>query len=60
MDENPPLVMTVREVAMYLHVHPSTIYRLAKSAEIPVIRVGSELRFRTADIDKWMRVRQVQ
>ena len=31
----PRKVMTVREVAAYLHVHPSTIYRLVRSNQIP-------------------------
>ena len=28
-------VMTLEEVSRYLHVHPSTVYRLLKRREIP-------------------------
>ena len=39
----PRKVMTVREVAAYLHVHPITIYRLVRRNQIPAFHVGSEL-----------------
>lgn len=35
-----PAVMTVREVAAYLRVHPSTIYRLLKRGQIPGFRMA--------------------
>jgi len=39
-------VMTVRECAAYLQVHPSTIYRLCKRGTIPAFRIGADWRFR--------------
>ncbi len=50
MDEE---VMTLEEVAEYLRVHPSTIYRLLKKHEIPAFKVGSDWRFNHASIDRW-------
>src|SRR5258708_12313184 len=44
----PRKVMTVREVAAYLHVHPSTIYRLVRSNQIPAFHIGSDWRFKTS------------
>jgi excisionase family DNA binding protein len=44
--------MTADEVAAYLRVHPSTVYRLAKRKELPGFRIASEFRFRRADIDE--------
>jgi len=46
----PPLsqILTVREVAEYLRVHPTTIYRLVRLKRIPGFLVGSDWRF---DID---------
>ena len=41
----PVKVMTVREVSAYLHVHPSTIYRLLKRRQIPAFHIGSDWRF---------------
>ncbi len=46
-------VMTVREVAAYLHVHPSTIYKLLKRHQIPGFHVGSDWRFHIGAIDRW-------
>jgi excisionase family DNA binding protein len=46
-------VLTVEEVARYLHVHQSTIYRLARQKELPAFRVGSDWRFKIELIDEW-------
>ena len=46
-------IMTVKEVAKYLDVHPMTIYKLAKKREIPAFKVGGQWRFRKAALDKW-------
>lgn len=46
-------VLTVGELAEYLKVHPSTIYRLLKNGEIPAFKVGSDWRFNTESIDNW-------
>jgi excisionase family DNA binding protein len=48
-----PKVLTVGEVADYLRVHRSTIYRLLKSNQLPAFRVGSDWRFNTEAIDQW-------
>ena len=45
--------MTVREVSAYLHVHPSTIYKLLKQHQIPAFRVGSDWRFKIETINRW-------
>jgi excisionase family DNA binding protein len=48
-----PSVMTVSEMANYLRVHPTTIYRLLKHGKIPAFRVGSDWRFNRDSIDQW-------
>jgi excisionase family DNA binding protein len=48
-----PVVMTLREVAAYLRVHPSTIYRLLKRGQIPGFRIDSHWRFHVKTIDEW-------
>ena len=45
--------MTVAELADYLHVHPSTIYRLLKKHEFPAFRVGADWRVTREAIDRW-------
>ena len=46
-------ILTVQEVSKYLHVHPSTVYRLLKRKELPAFRIGGAWRFVASDIDKW-------
>jgi excisionase family DNA binding protein len=46
-------VMTVEEVSQYLHIHPSTVYRLLKRGEIPAFRIGGDWRFNIKTIDVW-------
>ena len=53
-------VMTVREVSAYLHVHPSTIYRLLKHNQIPAFHMGSDWRFNIESIDHWMISQQLK
>jgi excisionase family DNA binding protein len=48
-------VMTLDEVAEFLHVHPSTVYRLLKGRSIPAFKVGSDWRFNSESIEKWVR-----
>lgn len=43
--ELPPVLYTLREVAQNLSVSRSTIRRLVAAGQIPVIRVGGQLRF---------------
>ena len=46
-------LLTVAELARYLRVHPTTIYRLLKKQQIPAFKVGSDWRFNLASIDRW-------
>ena len=51
----PAAVMTVKEVAEYLHVSPSTVYRMANSGLLPGFRIrgGSDWRFNIESVDEW-------
>jgi len=46
-------VLTVRDLSTYLRVHPSTIYRLLKTGQLPAFKVGSDWRFNVEEIDRW-------
>jgi excisionase family DNA binding protein len=52
MDEREK-VLTVAELAEYLRVHPSTIYRLLKRRQVPAFRVAGDWRFNREQIDEW-------
>ena len=48
-----PKVLTVNELADYLRVHRSTIYRLLKKGQLPGFKIGSDWRFNVEVIDEW-------
>ncbi len=47
-------MMTVDEVAQYLRVSRSTVYRLLRDGEVPASKVGGYWRFRRHVIDRWL------
>ena len=48
-----PSILTLENVAQYLRVHPSTIYRLLKRRQLPAFKVGRDWRFNLESIDRW-------
>jgi excisionase family DNA binding protein len=46
-------ILTLENVAQYLRVHPSTIYRLLKKRQLPAFKVGRDWRFNLESIDRW-------
>ena len=52
--------LTLGEVANYLHVSRSTIYRLVQRNELPGFKVGNDWRFTTEEIDRWCSERQTR
>jgi len=47
-------IMTVREVAEYLKVAESTVYRLARQGRVPSRKVGGAWRFSRRALDLWI------
>jgi excisionase family DNA binding protein len=58
-DGMPGPVMTANEVAQYLRVHQSTLYKLIRRGEIQFFKVGSDYRFNREAIEKWIADRRV-
>ena len=46
-------LITAAELADFLKVHPSTIYRLLKRRAIPAFKIGKDWRFDLETIDRW-------
>jgi excisionase family DNA binding protein len=46
-------ILTLENVAEYLRVHPSTIYRLLKRKQLPAFKLGRDWRFNRESIDRW-------
>ncbi len=53
-------IMTLPQVAEYLHCHPATLYRLLRFRKIPGFHLGGDWRFRRADIDAWIAAQQMK
>lgn len=49
-----PEVMTIEELARYLKVSKSSLYKLAQQGKVPGQKVGKHWRFRKATIDQWL------
>ena len=47
-------VMTVKEIAEFLDVHPMTIYKYVQDGKIPAFKIGANWRIRRGSIKKWM------
>ena len=47
-------VMTIEEVAEYLRIPRSSLYKLAQEGKIPCRKVGRHWRFRRETIDRWL------
>lgn len=54
MPSDQPDVLTVTELAAYLKVPKSTVYKLAQEGRVPAQKVGRHWRFRREAIDCWL------
>ena len=57
MDEKE--IMTVKQIAQYLQMDEHTIYRLARSGQIPAIKIAGQWRFKRDVIDKWINEKSI-
>ena len=55
----PRRIMTAAEVAEHLHLHVSTVYKMAGTGQIPAFKIGADWRFYNDEIEKWMTDRQI-
>lgn len=54
MTKSRDSVMTIDELARYLKVSKSTLYKLAQEGKLPGQKVGRHWRFHIAVIDRWL------
>lgn len=50
----PPEVMTIDELAVYLQVSKSSLYKLAQDGKVPGQKVGRHWRFHKSAVDAWL------
>jgi excisionase family DNA binding protein len=53
-------ILTVMDVAQFLRVPKSTVYKLARLGELPASKIGKHWRFLRRDIHEWMHSRSSQ
>ncbi len=54
MQENQGAVLTIEELAIYLKIPKSTLYKLVREGRIPSQKIGRHWRFRKGAIDHWL------
>lgn len=54
MKEKENKIMTVKQVAEYLQMDEHTIYKLARSGQVPAIKIAGQWRFKKDVIDNWI------
>ena len=47
-------VLTIEELAAYLKIPKSTLYKLAREERVPSDKVGRHWRFQKRAIDRWL------
>jgi len=57
MGEPAGEVLTIEELAAYLKIPKSTLYKLARDGSVPCQKVGKHWRFHKSAIDEWLRER---
>jgi excisionase family DNA binding protein len=48
-----PPILTTPEVAAWLKMHYTTVYRLVRAGRIPAFRIGSDWRFDSSKLKAW-------
>ena len=59
MSDGKQKLRSVQEVADYLGMHPETIRQMARDGRLPSIKVSNLWRFRSEEIEAWLRQREV-
>ena len=54
MAKNLDSVLTISELATYLKISKSTLYKLAQDGKLPGRKVGRHWRFHREVIDRWL------
>jgi len=54
MTEGDDRVLTIIELAKYLKIPKSTLYKLVRSGSVPCVKVGKHWRFHKDSIDAWL------
>jgi excisionase family DNA binding protein len=48
-------ILTTKEIAKYLNIHPLTVHKYARQGKIPAFKIGTDWRFHKKYIEKWIK-----
>ncbi len=48
-------ILTTKDVAEYLNIHPLTVHRYAREGKIPAFKIGTDWRFHKKYLEKWIK-----
>jgi nitrogen PTS system EIIA component len=48
------VILTAKDVAKYLQIHPLTVHRYARAGKIPAFKIGTDWRFHKQLIENWI------
>lgn len=54
MAVNQDNVLTIEELAVYLKISKSSLYKLAQAGKLPGQKIGKHWRFRKVAVDRWL------
>lgn len=60
MKIKPGDILTISELAIYLKIPKSTLYKLVREGKIPSQKIGRHWRFLKSTIDRWLEEEQYQ
>ncbi len=52
-------ILTAKEVAEYLSIHPLTVHKYAREGKIPAFKIGTDWRFHKKHIERWIKEKSV-
>ena len=52
-------LLTVEQVADWLQVRPRTVYQWVHEGYIPVVKIGSLVRFSARSVAEWIKTREI-
>ena len=51
-------LLSTKEAAIYLNLHPQTIYTMAIGGELPSLKIGKSRKFDKVSLDEWIKNKQ--
>ena len=52
-------ILTAKEVADYLNIHPLTVHKYAREGKIPAFKIGTDWRFHKKHLERWIQEKSV-